>query len=765
MAGKGGSSASGAPVVAKAYVAIIPTTRGAQEEISKGIIPAVTNATDEAGEEGGENLAGKISSALKSAATKVASAAKIAAGAGIQALGELTRAAYDAYSEYEQLSGGVEAIFGDSAANAVIANSQKAFRSVQMSSRDYLDTVTSFSATLIKSLNGDTETAAKVADTAITDMADNANKMGTSIESLRYAYAGFARGNFTMLDNLKLGYSGSQEGMLQLVKDAGVVNDTITDISEISFDQMIEAIHKIQEQWGIAGASADEAATTLEGSTNMLAASWGNMLVAIGSGSGEEIKQAADNVLESLTAFLQNAIPRIAIILGSIVQYLPDIAASIIDALPGLMSNVIAGLQTALDESGISSIVDGFVSDLMNNRVVQSILAFADRIEAAFNHVFGEIDISEVMLSIQQAFSDFSAWAGAIFDDASLAIADFLDSIDPESISQAFETIKAAGDGMRQILTSIGEIAFTVFQTIILPVLEKLWDLWTSTIWPGLQEIFALLQPILMTIGDMLVTAFDWLSKIAAVIGDVMGPIISALFEWLEPRIAVLIDAIKIVLQVIGEDFKRTWPVVKAIVEIISTSVMSTIKACGAELDRLRNIFTQVFNAVRGIVSNVMSSVISAVAGIAGSISGVFWSIVSNVTNAFSNVYAIITAPFRNAFNAIKRLWNSTIGGFSFSIPAWIPGVGGKSFRIPRLATGGEITASGTVMVGESGPEMLTLPRGARVTPLDNANAVTQSATYQVMVGDVSLSDDDQVRRVTREYLEFLSRIAAPSIA
>jgi phage-related protein len=401
----------------------------------------------------------------------------------------------------------------------------------------------------------------------------------------------------------------------------------------------------------------------------------------------------------------------------------------------------------------------------MSNRVVQSIMAFAGRIEAAFNHVFGKIDISEVMLSIQQAFSDFSAWAGSIFDAASLAIADFLDSIDPEAISQAFETIKAAGDGLIRILTSIGEIAFTVFQTIILPVLENLWDLWTSTIWPGLQDIFALLQPILMTIGDMLVTAFDWLSKIAAIIGEVLGPVIDALFAWLGPKISQLIDNIKFVLTILGEDFKRTWAIVKPIVDIFVGTMLSAFGAFGTEIQKVKTMFTIVFNAIRAIVSNVISSVISTVAGIAGSISGVFWSIVSNVTNAFSNVYAIITAPFRNAFNAIKRLWNSTIGGFSFSIPAWIPGVGGKSFRIPRLATGGEITASGTVMVGESGPEMLTLPRGARVTPLDNANAVTQSETYQVMVGDVSLSDDDQVRRITREYLEFLSRIAAPSIA
>jgi phage-related protein len=447
----------------------------------------------------------------------------------------------------------------------------------------------------------------------------------------------------------------------------------------------------------------------------------------------------------------------------AIIKEVPSAVALIVEKLPGWLSEIGAAIQANLPDmlNSIANVLGLDIESTLQAPIVQSVLALGDRISEAFSQVFGDIDLSQTLADIQTGLSDLGDFLKWVFDSASIEISKFLDSIDTASLAQGFETLRAVGSGLMSILKSVGEIAVTIFQKVLLPILSHLWDLWTSTIWPGLQEIFTLLQPILMTIGDMLVTGFDWLSKIAAIIGDVLGPVIDALFAWLGPKISQLIDNIKFVLTLLGEDFKRTWAIVKPIVDIFIGTMLSAFRNFGPELERLKNTFMSVFNAIRSIVSGVVSSIIGTVSGIAGNIAGAFWNAVSGISAAFSNVYNIITAPFRAAFQAIRRLWNSTIGGFSFSVPSWIPGVGGRSFRIPRLATGGDITTPGTVMVGEAGPELLSLPRGARVTPL--SDAAPQGATYSVVVGDVDLSDDDQVRRVTREYLEFLARLAAPT--
>ena len=324
MAGIGGGGGSG-PTVARAYVAIIPTTKGAQKEISKSLIPEM----EAAGKDGGEHLSGGIGDSLKSGSAKIASIAKAAlAGAGIAAVTKFVHDAYDAFSSFEQLEGGVKTIFGDAAADTVIANARRAFSTVQMSANAYLDTVTSFSASLIQSLGGDTEAAARMADMAVSDMADNANKMGTDIASIQVAYQGFAKQNYSMLDNLKLGYGGTQQEMYRLLQDAANLNAEFAQTANFSIDDkghlsagfadITRAIHIVQESMGIAGASAQEAATTLEGSFNMMSASWQNLLVAFGEGTPDAIKPAVDNLIASVGTWLQNAIPRIGIIISGI---------------------------------------------------------------------------------------------------------------------------------------------------------------------------------------------------------------------------------------------------------------------------------------------------------------------------------------------------------------------------------------------------------------------------------------------------------------
>lgn len=780
------------PTVAKAFVAIIPETDGAQEKITKGIVPATEKAAEQAGEEGGESLAGKLGSALKGAAGKVAGAAKIAAGAGVAALGALTTAAYGAYSEFEQLEGGVQTIFGDKTAQTILQNSRAAFASVQMSSRDYLDTITSFSASLIQSLGGDTDAAASLADVAISDMADNANKMGTSVESLRYAYQGFARGTYTMLDNLKLGYGGNQEEMLRLVHDAGVVNESVSSINDVSFDQIIESIHIIQERMGIAGASAAEAATTLEGSANMAAAAWDNMLVAIGSGDDEQIQIAADNLMTSIETVIQNAVPRIAIILASIVEHLPMIAQKIIDALPDLLAKIGEAIRNVISNSSMPDFINGFVNDLMQNKVVQSIVGFGQRIADAFGIAFGDIDPAATFQDIQTNLQELFTWiqekAGQIGD----AIATGLDQIDTEQIVLLFEQLRTVGTDVWNLLSQAFTTAGDIMRDVVIPLVAGLWDLLQNHIFPALADAWTAIQPALQVIRDFLITLWEGEMKLASAISEFLRPTLEALFAFITPIIDSIMHWVVEIAKTISNKATEIWEKAKPLVDDIFTIVSDLFKAIGQfisehqqEIDEAMKIIgmvvSTVFDYIGGTVNNVFSAIGTTIGGIVDTVRGIFDIVVGIVTGDFSKVEEgattlvngigqvfqgvidFITAPFRAAFDAVKKLWNNTIGNMNFQVPDWVPGIGGSSFGIPKLAAGGDITGAGTVLVGEAGPELLTLPRGARVSPLDSVDAAPAGDSYQVIVGDVDLTDMDAVKRATREYLEFLARMAQPA--
>lgn len=257
---------------------------------------------------------------------KFSDIAKKAAAAGAAAGAALIGGAVKGFADSEQLIGGVNKLFGD-AAEEVAANAESAFSRMQISANDYMKTVTGFSASLISGLNGDTAAAAKIADTAIADMADNANTFGTSMSMIQYTYQGFAKQNYTMLDNLKLGYGGTASEMARLVNESGVLGDsfhaTAENINSVSFDKIIEAIHVIQERMNIAGTSAKEASGTVEGSFNQMKAAAGNFLTALGTGG--DVEKAFQELSDSAETFMNNLIPVVQRTVQSIVNVMSGI--------------------------------------------------------------------------------------------------------------------------------------------------------------------------------------------------------------------------------------------------------------------------------------------------------------------------------------------------------------------------------------------------------------------------------------------------------
>lgn len=323
-----------------------------------------------------------VLSAGKAAFTGLATAA----ATGTAALVALGTQAINSYAEYEQLKGGVETLFGaggqtmkeyaDSLGKPVTAiadeykvlmksqdmvlrNANDAYKTAGMSANQYMDTVTSFSASLKQSLGGDTVKAAEIADQAIVDMADNANKMGTDISMIQNAYQGFAKQNYTMLDNLKLGYGGTQEEMKRLLKDAEKLTGKKYDIS--NFADVAEAIHVIQEEMGIAGTTAKEASETIQGSALAMKAAWTNFIGGMAN-EDADFDQLLNNLVDSVKTFLGNIIPRIKKMLPRLVRGLTEIVKVIGKELPGILEDLLPSLI-----QGGMSLIKSLGGALMDN--------------------------------------------------------------------------------------------------------------------------------------------------------------------------------------------------------------------------------------------------------------------------------------------------------------------------------------------------------------------------------------------------------------
>ena len=310
------------------------------------------DALDETAGKAG-NFKTKLVSTLGSAAKVVAKAAVAATTAAATAVATITKSAVEQYAEYEQLVGGVDTLFKESS-QKVQKYAAEAYKTAGLSANEYMETVTSFSASLLQSLGGDTEAASDRANMAIIDMADNANKMGSSIASIQNAYQGFAKQNYTMLDNLKLGYGGTQEEMYRLMCDAKEIDETFDAVFSIDakghltagYADIVEAIHIVQTEMGITGTTAKEASTTIQGSIASMKSAWGNLLVGLADGN-QDIDLLVQQLGDSIMTTANNLIPRIQITLESIAKLIETVVPPIVEKLPEIVVAVLPDLLKA----------------------------------------------------------------------------------------------------------------------------------------------------------------------------------------------------------------------------------------------------------------------------------------------------------------------------------------------------------------------------------------------------------------------------------
>lgn len=317
------------------FGSIVLDTSGAEKVLAK---------VSKAGQKVGSVL-GKGFKLAGQAALQMGKVIGAGVAAGTAAMGKLVSSAMSAYASYEQLEGGVKKLFGDDAQNLVMEYARNAYRTAGLSANEYMDTVTSFSASLISSLGKDTVAAAAYADLAITDMADNANTFGTSMEDIQNAYKGFSKQNYTMLDNLKLGYGGTQKEMERLLADAEKLSGVKYDIS--SFADIIAAIHVIQDkQQHISGTTAKEASTTISGSIGSAKAAWANLLSGLADGN-QDIDQLVGNLTDSVMTAVDNIVPRLQTMAPRLVQAVQTLVSTLAPQLPGIINTILPGMVEA----------------------------------------------------------------------------------------------------------------------------------------------------------------------------------------------------------------------------------------------------------------------------------------------------------------------------------------------------------------------------------------------------------------------------------
>lgn len=321
--------------------------------MADGRIIIDTSIDSNGAEKGIKSLSGKLGSLAKTGAAAITGLVT-AASAAVTALATVS---IKQYAEFEQLVGGVETLFKDSS-DIVKKYADNAYKTAGLSANEYMSTITGFTASLLQGLGGDTKKAAEIGNQAVTDMSDNANKMGTSMEMIQNAYQGFAKANFTMLDNLKLGYGGTKEEMQRLLADASKLSGMEYSIG--NFSDIIEAIHVVQTELGITGTTAKEASTTIEGSFNSMKSAWTNILTGM-SDDTADFDTLIGNLVESIGTFGANILPRIKIaingitkLFSSLAQELPSLINSILPELLNsgidIVKNLISGIQAGLPE-------------------------------------------------------------------------------------------------------------------------------------------------------------------------------------------------------------------------------------------------------------------------------------------------------------------------------------------------------------------------------------------------------------------------------
>lgn len=564
---------------------------------NSGANSAIDDTTDRA--EQSQSKIGSAFSKIGSAAVKVGKVMATGLAVGSVAITALGKQALDSYADFEQLVGGVETLFKESAA-IVREYADEAYKSAGLSANEYMETVTSFSASLLQSLDGDTEAAADKANMAIIDMADNANKMGSSMASIQNAYQGFAKQNYTMLDNLKLGYGGTQQEMYRLMQDAAKLDKTFAKNAVFSLDtkgsltakysDIVDAIHIVQTEMGITGTTALEASSTISGSIASMKSAWKNLLTGLGN-EDADLSGLIDNLVDSASTVADNVMPRVEIILGGIADAMAKIIPIICERLPGLLETILPPLI-----EGAVALVNGLVAALpeLLEILLPQIPFIIEQIGLALIEVFPQL--LEVCKNLFGQLWDYFSLnlmnTGVSFQDTLTFIS--------EAFSVAWGVIKTIWDSVGQpVFDTVSEIVTWLagifeqkmpeIQAFFLVAVSGISDTWNNHLKPAFQAIGDFLQYVLMPIFK---NVFQMV--IEPLIEHTFGYIKRLWTNSLKPAFDGICDFLT---GVFSGDWKKAFTGILNVVTSIFNGITNTFTT---KMDFARNVVKNALEKIKG---------------------------------------------------------------------------------------------------------------------------------------------------------------------
>lgn len=686
----------------------------------KSVISSVKNMNESMKD--ATNSASKMSSVMKgigSCAIKVGKGLAVAGAAAATAVTALVSKSVGAFADYEQLTGGVETLFGAggrsveeyaqsvgksvsdiqgkydslmSAQNAVLENANKAYMTAGMSANEYMDTVTGFSASLISSLGGDTNKAADYANSALVDMSDNANKMGTDMESIKNAYQGFAKQNYTMLDNLKLGYGGTQEEMKRLLSDAEKLTGQRYDIS--SFADITQAIHAIQTQMDITGTTAKEASTTISGSWGSLKAAFQNVLVGLTTG-GDMFDQSLDALINTAVTFGQNIIPAIKGALSGVGYLIEGLAPVIGETIPPLINDLAPTLANSA-VSLISSLVNGLTqnatqfSECLSNMIIVAVAGISTVVPQLLDAA-SKI-VSNLMQGLTNSMPQIVNGAVTLVEGLVNGLVNNI----PLLIMGAVQLVASLANGLIANLPRIIDAGVNLITGIV----SASYSMMPQIIQNGMQLVVNLAVGLVRAIPQLI-----------AALPRITGAIVKGFksVNWFDLGLQ-LIKSIWGGIKSIGSEMwngvkektSELWGGVKNVVSEKLNNIKSAYDAHGgglkgatfAAIEGVKEYYRTGYDAINQLTGGKLGEVVNAVGEkmevVKGKFSEAFGNVKNTVMTIFENIKNGITEKISAAVNKVKEIFGSIADKVS-DVWGKIKGI----IKAPKIVQKGTVSIAG----------------------------------------------------------------------